>query len=126
LNKLSFQFELSIYTLLSFLDNAHDLFLKGTMAENHCKMTCGSGSVDEVKSSFPHKKIGKNRNAKNGIIKGVEPNSTPNNKKYSSKSARIELFVQTCIPLLSILLWISSINCKDLKNVHEHLAKKFL
>ena len=37
------------------------------------------------------KKLSKNRNAEIGIIKGVEPNSTPNNKKNSPNCPRIEL-----------------------------------
>ena len=44
------------------------------------------------------------------------------NIKNSPKSARIELFVKSCIPLLSILLWISSINCKVIERVREKLS----
>jgi len=57
-----------------------------------------------------------------GIIKGLEAPSDPQNMKNSPKSARIELFVKSCIPLLSTLLWISSIDCKDIERVREKLS----
>ena len=67
------------------------------LVENHCKMT---------------QKIGKNRNAKNGIIKGVEPNSTPKYKKYSPCGTKLETFASNlyekiidinCLKIFSLL-----------------------
>lgn len=65
---------------ITYKDKHFDIKLKPvfqTIAENQYNLTCGSGSVDEVKSSFPHQNFANNRTLGNCIIKGVETNSTP-------------------------------------------------
>ena len=61
-----------------------------TIAENQYNLTCGSGSVDEIISSFPQI-FANNRTSETGIKKGLEPNSSSKSIKNSPKSPVIEL-----------------------------------
>ena len=100
ISNLDKQFYDKTSTLLGFLDNAYDLFLKGTMAQRRKIMEIISEKIvykdknfdiklrpvfqDLVENNYKiSKKSSKNRNAEMSIIKGVEPNSTPNNRKNS-------------------------------------------
>lgn len=87
-------------TLLSFTDNAHDYFLKGNLLQRRKIMEIISEEITYKDKNFNVKlkpifqtiaenqyiltqKFANNRTLGNGIKKGLETNSCPNNRKNS-------------------------------------------
>ena len=100
MNKLDKQFYAQADLLLGFTDNAHEYFLKGTIEQRRKILEIISEEITYKDKNFDIKlkpifqtivenqynlaqRSDNNRTLKMGIKKGLDTNSTPNNRKNS-------------------------------------------